>query len=221
MAQCTATSKQSGNRCRREATPGWNVCHSHGSGTPRGVDSPQFKHGRYSKDLPTRVLGRYEEARKDPDLLSAIDDIALIDARIADLLARVEGGESGELWAALHKAAQDVRAAPRKKGAEGAAAFRTATIVVLELIEQGHADRVAWNDITRLIEKRDRIVSAERRRMVEAQQTISTRQAVAFAGALLDSVVRNVDDAHALAAIRDDFARILGQDGSRSADAGI
>lgn len=32
--QCTATSKQSGNRCGRVATPGTNVCASHGSKNP-------------------------------------------------------------------------------------------------------------------------------------------------------------------------------------------
>ncbi len=32
--QCTATSKQSGKRCGRAATPGTNVCASHGSKNP-------------------------------------------------------------------------------------------------------------------------------------------------------------------------------------------
>lgn len=33
--QCTATSKQTGNQCKRSATPGHRVCKAHGSGSPQ------------------------------------------------------------------------------------------------------------------------------------------------------------------------------------------
>jgi hypothetical protein len=214
MAQCTATSKQSGKRCKRTATPGKKTCASHGSKSLAGVDSPTFRSGRYSKDLPQRLLSRYEESLTDPQLLSSLEDIALIDARKGELLARVDSGESGRLWEDLRAAAKVVRAAERKKG--GAADFKAAVIELLELIDRGVDDLAAWNDIIRLIEKRERVVTSERRRLVEAQQSLPVREAIAFAGALLDSVVRNVDDARALAAIRADFARIIGDDGARS-----
>ena len=42
MTQCAAKSKQSGERCQKKATPGFDVCHIHGSKTPS-------KHGAYSK----------------------------------------------------------------------------------------------------------------------------------------------------------------------------
>lgn len=35
MAQCTGTSKQSGQQCRREATPGATVCATHGGKAPQ------------------------------------------------------------------------------------------------------------------------------------------------------------------------------------------
>ncbi len=52
--QCTATSKRTGERCRKSAMLGRTVCLAHGGRTPRGVASPHFKHGRHSKQLPFR-----------------------------------------------------------------------------------------------------------------------------------------------------------------------
>lgn len=86
MAQCTAKSKQSGDRCKRHASPGHNVCHIHGGKTPSGMALPQTKHGRYSKHLPTRLGERYEAALSDPDLLALRDEIALTDAEVARIL---------------------------------------------------------------------------------------------------------------------------------------
>src|SRR3954451_14863589 len=70
----------------------------HGGKVPRGRALPQTKHGRYSKDLPTRLLATYSAAQADTELLSLRDDVALLDARLADVLARVDTGESSALW---------------------------------------------------------------------------------------------------------------------------
>src|SRR4051812_27426822 len=40
-------------------------CRLHGGKTPSGVASPNLVHGRFSKDLPTRLLARFEEALSD------------------------------------------------------------------------------------------------------------------------------------------------------------
>ncbi len=53
--QCTATSKRSGARCRKSAMKERLTCSVHGGGTPRGVESPHFRHGRYSKAMPFRL----------------------------------------------------------------------------------------------------------------------------------------------------------------------
>src|SRR4051812_32142589 len=79
-------------------------CRMHGGATPRGPALPQFKHGRYSRSLPTRLAAQYEAAQSDPVLMELRDEIALNDARLADLLGRVDTGESGSLWGAAAKA---------------------------------------------------------------------------------------------------------------------
>src|SRR5579863_9488305 len=87
--QCAAHSKRSGSRCRKWAMRGHTVCRNHGALSPRGVASPAFKTGRYSRSLPARLVGRYQEAVADPELLSLRDDLALIDSRTSALLQRV------------------------------------------------------------------------------------------------------------------------------------
>ena len=59
-------------------------------------EAPRFETGRYSKYLPTRLAGRYEEARADPELLALRDDIALLDTRVAQTVAALDTGESAD-----------------------------------------------------------------------------------------------------------------------------
>lgn len=102
MAQCTAKSKRSGERCKRHATPGHNVCYIHGGKSLVGVAHPGLKTGRYSKHLPTRLGERYEAALKDPDLLALRDEIALTDADIARILDALDEEQPDDPEERLH-----------------------------------------------------------------------------------------------------------------------
>ena len=104
MARCTATSKRTGERCGAHAVTGRAVCHHHGGKTPAGVASPHFRHGRHSRRLPTRLAARIAEAGADPEWGSLRAEVALLDARIADLLLGLAGagpGEERRRWAAV------------------------------------------------------------------------------------------------------------------------
>jgi hypothetical protein len=71
-------------------------CRMHGGATPRGTDLPQFRHGRYSKSLPDKLVGRYEEALTDEERHDLRDEIALAEAKIYDLLLGMKRGEFDE-----------------------------------------------------------------------------------------------------------------------------
>ncbi len=94
---------RSGARCQRYPTQGRNRCKLHGGATPRGMASPHFKTGKYSKYLPDRLIRRYEEASSDKTLVSFREDLALLQCRITQLLDQlgtVEPGseEENNLW---------------------------------------------------------------------------------------------------------------------------
>src|SRR5829696_6743343 len=76
-------------------------CRMHGGATPRGTDLPQFKTGRYSKSIPDGLAGRYKEALSDEERHDLRDEIALSEAKVHDLLSKIDRGESDELWIRL------------------------------------------------------------------------------------------------------------------------
>lgn len=55
-----------------------------------GIASPTFRHGRYSKAIPARLLDAYHNAVTDTELLSLRDDIGLVDALLTDALGRLD-----------------------------------------------------------------------------------------------------------------------------------
>ena len=173
----------------------------HGGKTPSGIASPHFRHGRQSKYMPSRLLERYTEALDDPDLLALRDELALVDARLTDVLGRVDTGEAGRHWLALADAWR------RMEEATDEATRRDAFMDIATRIKAGVADYAAWDDVLRLVEQRRRLAESERKRMVEMQQMVTTDKALALVSLLIDVVRRHVTDRKALSAISEDIRR--------------
>ncbi|HEY9751298.1 MAG TPA: hypothetical protein V6C63_21620 [Allocoleopsis sp.] len=209
MAQCKARNK-SGDRCGRGAVPGKNVCHIHGGKTPVGVSASRFKHGRYSKYIPGRLMERYSEAVSDTELLAMREDIGLLDARLSDVLQRVDTGESGAIWKELHEWSEELAIA-RKTNDK--VAMADALNGLLDCIKRGKSDYQAWNEVKNLLDQRRKLVESERKRLVEMQQFVSSEQAMLLVTALIDSVRRNVTDKQTLSTISAEFARLTQREG--------
>jgi hypothetical protein len=159
--QCRAKSKRSQRRCRRHATPGAAVCRMHGGKTPRGSASIHFRTGRHSKFIPARLAAKYRDATKDPELLSLRSELALLDARTAELLGRVDTGESEALWDTLQKE----WAAFRRSRALGDVPKMHQAIAALDLLmDRQHTDHAAWREIGEGIEQRRKLVESEQKR---------------------------------------------------------
>lgn len=207
MRECGAKTRQ-GGVCKQPALPNGR-CHYHGGKSLAGLASPTYQTGRYSKVLPARLAGRYAEAQADAALLELRDDVALVDARLADLLGRVDTGESGALWQALQALRLDVitykRAGDTVKTAE-------ALNVLLDLVGQGHADYRAWAEIGGVIEQRRKLVESERKRLVEMQQTLTVERAMLLIGAISGVIKAHVHDRTTLAAIGRDIESIISAD---------
>ena len=202
--KCGAKTR-SGGRCKRAPAPGRTRCNLHGGKTPRGHALPHTKTGRYSKHLPTRMAARYLEAESDGELISLRSDVALLDARIADLLARVDTGESGRIWSETRAAFNDLRTANRK----GDQAAATAAFMQLDqLISDGQSDYATWAEVVNLVEQRRRTVDSERKHLQQMGQLVAVEQMMVLAGALLASVKQHVSDRDTLQLITTDFTRL-------------
>lgn len=205
--QCQAKAKSTGEQCGRRAVAGKRVCTVHGGLTPSGPASPHWKDGGRSKYLPKRLLDDYQASLDNPDKLVLDEDIALIDARLSDVLRRVDSGESGQVWRDLREAKREYEAAQR---ARDTAAVAVAVNTIMDLISRGTHDSAAWAEVTGLIERRRKLVESERKRLVEAQQLVHRDQAAALLGLLVDAVRRHVRDDATLRAITNEYARLTG-----------
>lgn len=182
-------------------------CRMHGGASLKGIASPAFKHGRYSKTLPPRLLEHYNTAVQDQELLSVREDIALVDARLADLLKRVDTGESGKLWELARKATDDLRMAMNNENYGGVS---LAVDKLDRLIGSGLTDHAAWSNLLIILDQRRRLVESEQKRLVAMEQMITSEQAMMLIAGILDSLKQNIKDRHVLNAINADLMRLVG-----------
>lgn len=96
---CGAKTRR-GGKCHVTALYPNGRCRVHGGATPSGPASPHFKTGRYSRIglLPANLASHYARtsAQLDQELLALVDEIALIDARIGEMLALSADGRHGQ-----------------------------------------------------------------------------------------------------------------------------
>lgn len=214
MAQCTAKSKRTGQQCRASAVKGRATCRMHGGTTAVGPASPTWKDGRHSSVLPKRLREHYEASLADPDRLVLEAEIALVDARISELLGVVDTRESGRIWSELQKR---VTALEAGQAAKNPVAVATAQFEILMLIREGHAEWTAWNDVLSLIERRRKLVESERKRLVQQHQVVTADQAMALLALLVEAVHEHVHDRAVLRAITSEYTRLTGVEGPRPA----
>jgi hypothetical protein len=194
--KCNAANRF-GRYCPNNPMPN-GACYHHGGETPRGLALPQTTHGRYSRDLPADLLGRFERANDDPELLSMRSEVALVDARLSELLAGVGSGDSGAGWVEMRRLWREFRRAQR---ANNVNAMFAAIEQFEEVIRNGFAHHLAWTEIGTLIDRRARLVEQERRRLDQLEQSIPLPQALTMLRTVLDAIERHVPDPDIRAAI--------------------
>lgn len=169
-----------------------------------------------SRSLPSRMAAQYEASLADPNQLVSRADIATLDARIEDLIERVDTGESGEIWKSLratYSAAEKARQL-RDSTSDGITRLKAEldffqgfeTVGVL--IAEGMADYQAWDEVKRAMESRRVLVETEMKRVEKAGRILTAEQAAALMGAMTALVREHVADRNALAAISAGLDRI-------------
>lgn len=196
--QCGAKTR-SGEPCRNPAMLSSNRCRMHGGKSLTGAAVPAFRHGRHSKYLPARLTERYEEALSDPELIGLRDDLALMDARLADLLERVDTGESGTIWARLQEAMRDFQreSDPIRQ--------QFLMMAMSQMILDGARDVEAWMEIHVILEQRRKTAESERKRLMDMQQMVTSERVMLLIVAIIDIVRRYVKDPRTLSAIGRDI----------------
>jgi hypothetical protein len=201
---------RAGGTCKMPAMSNGR-CRMHGGKTPRGYASANFKHGKYSKYLPANLQKQYEASLKDSDLLSLVNELALVDSRLAELIKKLDTKESGRLWLKANEVFREMVVALRESRLRD---VNSQMARLSEILEKGQDEYGVWHDIGEQMDRRRALADAERRRMVDAQYMVDVEKAKTLMAALAASVRKHVTDTKILAAISEDFLRLTqGSDG--------
>jgi hypothetical protein len=210
--RCLSWAPTSGSQCNAAAMRGRLNCRKHGGKTPVGVAASAYKTGRYSKYVPARMLSSYKASLNDPDLLEVRSDIALLDARLADLLSRVDNGESGHLLKEARDAFNLLKSAMQRRDADQTVVAMT---TLDEKLNRGVADYAAWDEIYQVMGKRERAGEREMNRLVAMNQTMTVERALELIHTIGDIIRRHVQDRETLLRISAEIAYLIDHPGEQ------
>ena len=205
-ARCKGHNK-AGEPCGKRPMKGRDYCRNHGGRVPAGADSPNLRHGRYSKHLPQKLAERVEVAIADPNLVSLRDELALLDVLTQDALAGLDADGGPALWYELRRHWSGFEKA---MAAGDLPAMREAVGTISELVGRGVADANALSTVRGLIQDRRKVARDEVQRERALDQHVTAQQAMLLAEALSATALHYIRDAGDRAAFGTDLARILG-----------
>lgn len=182
-------------------------CRMHGGGTPRGIANPNTKHGKFSKDLPTRMLADYEAELTDGELLNLSDAIALIRSRQKEIIRSLSTGGASAIWGELSETYGELMEAQRAKDKDQVS---RSLKHIGELIRDGGADAKTWRELADLMEQERKLIDTEQKRRVAMQTMVTAEKGQLLVKALLASVNAHVSDKRILAAIGADIMGLVG-----------
>lgn len=156
--------------------------------------------------MPKGVAARYKEAVTDPDLLSARDEIALVQLRIQDLMGKLKDGGTSDMWGDLRQEFVNVEAAIRQGDP---AAMNKALTTLGEIIEAGAEAEHVWEEMYEAIEAKTKVSEREWRRLRDLRQFMTVQQSMDLVSYLVECVTRHVTDRDTLAKITVDMDKVL------------
>jgi hypothetical protein len=189
---------RNGGYCMKSPVAARNRCRLHGGRSPRGIASPHFKDGKYTIELGGELSRRYQQALGDEKLLELRDEIALLEARIAELLKRVDTGESGATWRLIRTTYNNLRKAA---SANDQQKFAEELNELGRLITKGHSDYTTWDDIFKSVTVKRKLAESERKHLVETKQMMTAEEAYATLSFVVSVIKEEVSDQQALARI--------------------
>lgn len=197
--RCQAWNPNQGRQCLSLAMKEKRVCYKHGGATPGGIGSPNWKHGRYSRYVPTGLRERYEAEASDPELLALNDEIALARSRLSSLLEKIgEMPDSGSTWRELRKSFNRFEAAQKtaqrlSEGPERDRKLDEASKALGQtrmIIKRGVAEWAAWNEVLSITEQVRKLSDSEQKRRAAGEYILQMHDVMA----LFDYVVNLIND---------------------------
>lgn len=149
-------------------------CKLHGGKNPRGRAHHNYEGKGLSKYIPDDLTERWEETMNDPDLLTLRQEARILYMRLGNMMERLEGSATEDLFRQIRDTYEAAREAQREQD-YGTMAERLNELG--SLIDEAVETEEVWDEVVDLIENRRKVVEAENRRQVQAEQTYTAEQA--------------------------------------------
>jgi hypothetical protein len=178
---CAGRTRHDHVPCRNPAVRGRHYCRLHGGKIPVGARSARFKHGRYSRFVTNPDLqARLEAIEADPKINSLRDNIVLVDARISQVIERLDGRSVLPRW----EEARELMV--RYIDALDAESPCATTILnqMQRILDEGADELEGWCGIAQQTELRRRLTETEARSLEKLGGKFTIEEAVVFVRAL-------------------------------------
>jgi hypothetical protein len=160
------------------------------------------------------VARLYRQARADPELLSAVNTVALLQARCLQLMGRLATPETGTLWRDVEGAVAGMQAA---NGAGDQAGVVAGLEKLLRLVAERRKDEETWKEL-RAVEQEKLVAQAkEWSRMKELRQLATAEEVLGLVRAIAESVSRHVSNPQERLAVVNDIVRYTNADEPKKA----
>lgn len=191
---------------QRVAEPGLR-CSSHGADDVQVMEAKrQRRMLQRAEALPTRIRPAYLEALSDTELFNMRPDLAVIEARIADVLTRVDFGEAGKIWQQAQTTFISFQDAVARDDTN---TMRIHLQTLGKLLARGAADYAAWGEIIGLIEQRRRVVETEMKRLEKMRQYLTTEEVHRLVDQIAELAKRTIQDPKVLNVFTIELAKLL------------
>lgn len=189
-------------------------CKMHGGKALKGPASGSYKTGRYSTyalALPERYRDTFFRALDAKKAIELTEQIALVEAREVELVARLTPETSTALWHRARAALDELREAygmvdsDPKKALIAAASFDA----LVAAVEQGVSNESTWALLLDTLEARRKLVDTERRRVEALGAHLTPEQAIQFAAQIIGIVRDETNDRKLLDAIARRVEKLL------------
>jgi hypothetical protein len=202
--KCNAKTRNGGNCQRRPSQNG--RCRLHGGASLAGIASPRFKHGKFSKYVPEHLAKRQAGLEENEILNQHRQNIALVNARMEDLLRGLDVGEFITDFNKLRRKLASLENALINENIEKA---KLDLIECKAIVGAGKTETETWREIVALVEQSRRLVESEAKQYKTFSQILTVEQANVFVSRLAMAVKKHVRDEDTMRAISEELVKLL------------
>jgi len=170
---------------------------------------------RYSPYVSEAIALSLKRTLEDPNFLSLQDEIALVDARNAELLQQLNTLGASQAWSLLAKLVNDLELA---QGSGDSRAVAKISLELVRTIREGDRKFSLWDDVFRNIDQRARLINVESQRQARGDRSVPIESLMLFLEALKTrlhqrAVVEGLAGMKLLKAVKSDLADLTGNIG--------